>query len=410
MIFLFVFVGKSCEDSLLIVSVHSIKTLDCIQLVSTHSIMSSRPSPRLRRTRPATASYRYRTPFSTTAPSGLVSPMRPSTATATHFHHNKDSFNFSSTYNPNNRKSPITRNRYHQGPRVPLSGLRANVSASARGRPIEMMWSMPSNNRPGVIQPPKTKWTRQDNVFTNTNYVLRTMADKSHSHDTQLQTINLYRDADASHAAHIKHHGDDYHNGSLITKRSMGKALENFGFQLVPEQVEEVFKCLSARNTSEHHGKDTMNAATFMENLKDCHELDLEKHHSTRFGSSFFAYTTRRENDGIDRKHRFPAQKKVMQPVKQHSHGKTRVMVSHENTAHHLASQINPFSHEEPDHDHEAKIIARNQYRRKQREARNARKTYRDARKRPMSRTQQFMCTQTDYSRYGKGKDHLGNL
>jgi hypothetical protein len=361
--------------------------------------------------RPATARYRYRTPFHTTH-AGLVSPMRPATASSKHFHHTKDSFNFAYKFDPSRRQSPNTRNRYHQGPRVPAR--KPNMTASARGRPIEIMWSMPSNNRPGVVPPPKEKWTRQDNVFTNTNFILRTMADKSHSHDTQLKTINLYRDADASHAQHSSSDkcgtGDAYHNGSLITKRSMGEALENMGFQLVPEQVNDIFQCLSARNSSEHHEKDSMNAATFMGNLKDCHELDLEKHHATRFGSSMFAYTTRRENNGIDRHHRFPAQKKNNQKCKNKKNkdktgapGKPeRVIPSYTNTAHHLTSQINPFDHEEFEHDHELKMIQRSQYRRKQREAAQARKTHNNIRKRPMSRTQQFMTTTLDYSKYGK--------
>ena len=361
------------------------------------------------RRRPATAAYRFRTPFHNTS-AGLVSPIRPSTAAA-HYHHKKDSFMFSSKFNPANRQSPLTRNRYYsQGAKAPMP-CRPNLTSSARGRPIEMMWQVPSSTKPGVIQPPKKEpWTREDNVFTNTNYVMRTMVDKSHAHDSQLKTINLYRDADKSHSG-TAHNSLD--NGSVITKKSMGAALEQMGFDLEPKQVTDIFQCLSARNTSSHHEKDQMNAATFMENLKDCHELDAERHHPTRFGSSAFAYTTRRENNGVDRRHRFPPRQPTQQ---QQQNSSVRIMKKSgdmHNTciedgdvrveqSHHLRSNINPFDHKEIEHDHQAKLHARAEFRRKQREAVAAKKTHRNTRKRPMSRTQQFMLTTLDYSKYGK--------
>jgi hypothetical protein len=332
--------------------------------------------------RPASAAYQYRTPFHTTH-AGLVSPRRtrserPSTA----------------TFNP----QISSRNRRFQGRRIP--GVpRANLTSTARGRPIELMWTIPSNNRPAVKPPTKLPWSREEHVFTNTNYVLRTIADKSHAHDKQLKTIELFRDEDQS----LK---DKAKRRSIITKSSMEKALQRLNFTLIPEQVNEIFHVLSARRDKNDTSSDgqkchdtTINAATFLKNLKSCHELDSKEHHATRFGSSQYAYTTRKENNGIDKRHRFPAKKTKTPKIPKIP---INPLISSTTQPHHLTSRVNPFSHYEHDGlDEDKKINARIAFKRKQLKSYRTHLTHRNVRKKPMSRTQQFMKSNIDYSKYG---------
>ena len=353
--------------------------------------------------RPASAAYTYRTPFFT-AHAGLVSsPMARRKTTSTP---NRPSTAASSTFNAKLCATRQSRNRTFRGPRIP--GVpRPNLTASARGRPIEMMWSIPSNTRPGVKPPPKIPWSREENVFTNTNFVLRTVSDKSHAHDKQLQTIELFRDEDQSLA--------DESRTSIITKKSMGRALAQLNFDLLPGQVDTIFRCLSARRDVNDHNDDsfqknhkhstTMNAATFLKNLKSCHELDSEEHHATRFGSSQFAYTSRRENNGVDERHRFPARKKKKEatPAMDTKDNKTATHRKTMTQSHHLTSNINPFHHYEFNgHDEAEKLKARMAFRKKQRKKHHFRHTHRDSRKRPMSRTQSFMKSNVDYTTYGQ--------
>ena len=348
------------------------------------------------RARPATASYRYRTPFHSAAPSGTprtpraprrrhadaTPPRRPSTAGsgATGF------------ANSTLCVSPLARNRYHQGSF--RASPRADLRHTASGRPIELMWSR-GPAKPGVVPPPREDWDDEDYVFTNTQYVLRTMVDKALAHNTTLKTVQLYRDADKSHG-----HKYDLVNGSVVTKASIGKALRNLGFTLKPQQVDSIFDTLSERNTSKHSQRDKelgqMNAGTFLENLRDCHELDADKTHWTRFGSSMFAYTSRHENKGVDSRHRFPPKVLAKGEVCEVAATKKRREGKEQHAHPHLTTSFDPFHHVEPtkEHDHHLEHAQKREaFRRKQRAAQEYRRTHTHKRKKKSTRTNEFVTT-----------------
>ena len=341
------------------------------------------------RGRPATASYRYRTPFHSSAPSGTSPappprppPARPSTGRSS------SPRDWTATL----CVSPLARNRYHQGSFRPAQ--RADLKHTARGRPIELMWGR-GPARPAAIPPKRGRWDNEDYVFTNTQYVLRTMVDKALAHNSTLKTVQLYCDADKSRG-----HKHDLVNGSVVTKSSMGKALEKLGFTLKQGQVDSIFETLSERNVSKHAKKDKqlgqMNAGTFLENLRDCHELDADKTHWTRFGSSMFAFTSRHENKGIDKYHRFPPKILSKGEVCQIAEAKRFREEKEQHRHPHLRTHFDPFHHNEPTEEHDYQLEraqAREAYRRKQKATKEHRQLHTHRRKRRTARSNEFVTT-----------------
>ena len=152
-----------------------------------------------------------------------------------------------------------------------------------------------------------------------------------------------------------------------------------------------------------------MNAGTFLENLRDCHELDADKGHWTRFGSTMFAYTTRRENNGEDSHHRFPAKVLEKGEVCKSSEAKKRRDERNNHSLHHLTSNFDPCHHGEvsKQHDHHLeRIRQREAFRRKQRSAEAYRHTHTHVRKKKMKRTNEFVTTSRMpiWGEYTRGK------